>query len=325
LDEPPRLTVALPTCNGARHLRATLAGIQAQTGVDFDMIVSDDRSDDDTIAIVSETLGDRARISRNPERLGLAGNWNRCVALSRTPCVAILHQDDVLLPGHLLAHLGAFERNPDLGFVASAAKVIDQDGKPVDPAVVDRGGCGSEDRVFPPGGFVRELGVSNPLRCSAVTLNASAHAEVGGFDPGFRYAVDWDFWLRVARVRPIAWLAEPTVAIRWHRGSETHRFKVGTRDLEEIERLLGAIHDHDAQGWPDASEFRQRGRYRLARAYLNRTHDAIKAGDPRLARQCLDRAFQLRPGILKTIAADPRLAARLAWLLLTSNQRPAEA
>src|SRR5947209_1866629 len=84
----PRLTVALPTCNGARHLREALAGITAQE-VEFDLIISDDRSDDETLAIVRDEVGDRARISVNSERLGLAGNWNRCVEIGRTGWIAI--------------------------------------------------------------------------------------------------------------------------------------------------------------------------------------------------------------------------------------------
>ena len=91
------------------------------------------------------------------------------------------------------------------------------------------------------------LAVANPLRCSAVTINAKAHAEVGGFDPSYRYVVDWDFWLRVARVRPVAWLSKPTVAIRWHPASETHRFKTGTTDLDETIRLLDTFYERD--GW----------------------------------------------------------------------------
>src|SRR5207245_1213817 len=79
-----RLTVALATCNGARHLVEALRSILAQEGVPFDLLVSDDRSDDETLAVVDAEAGDRARVVVNTERLGLAGNWNRCVRLART-------------------------------------------------------------------------------------------------------------------------------------------------------------------------------------------------------------------------------------------------
>ena len=183
MDQEPRITVALPTCNGARHLREALAGLRDQGDAAFDLIVSDDRSDDDTLAIVNEALGDRVRVSVNSERLGLAGNWNRCVELSRTPWVTIFHQDDVMRSGHLAAHLAAIEAYPELGLVASAAFVIDDEGREVPESVVGRGGCGDRDRSYAVGEFVEELTVENPIRCSGVSINAQAHAEVGGVRP----------------------------------------------------------------------------------------------------------------------------------------------
>jgi glycosyltransferase involved in cell wall biosynthesis len=315
----PSLTVALPTCNGARHLAEALRSVLAQEGADFELIVSDDRSDDETVALAREAAGDRAWIEVNPERLGLAGNWNRCVERSRTPLVAVFHQDDVMRPGHLAAHLRAFRAFEGVGMACGAAEVIDAEGRPVPPSVVGRGDLGPSDRLYPPGGFVVELAASNPVRCSAVTLSKAAHADVGGFHPSFRYAVDWDFWLRLARRWPVVWLAEPTVAVRWHPASETHRFKRGTADLEEVARVLDDLHTHDAPHLPDARRLRRRADRNLARAYLNRADDALHAGDPALARLCLGRAFRLAPSILGTIARDPRLAARLALLAVSRS------
>jgi glycosyltransferase involved in cell wall biosynthesis len=314
VSSPSLLTVALPTCDGARHLRQALGGIKAQSGVEFDLVVSDDRSEDHTLAIVRDELGDRARVSVNSERLGLAGNWNRCVELSRTEWVAIFHQDDLMRPGHLAAHVAAFEANPTAGFVASAADVVDDEGCEVAESVVGRGGCGAEDRVYPAGGFVRELAVENPLRCSGVTLSAQAHAEVGGFDPSYRYVVDWDFWLRVARNRPVIWLARPTVAIRWHLASETHRFKTGSTDLEETDRLLKSLYRVEGPTLPDAGRIRRKADRRLARAYLNRAHEALKSGEAELAHRCLKQSIQLSPSIVGKIALDPKLAVQMATL-----------
>src|SRR5207302_3738309 len=141
--------------------------------------------------------------------------------------------------------------------VASASEVVDDHGRALPESVVGRGGCGARDRAYPPGGFVRELAVENPLRCSAVTLNAVAHAEAGGFDPSFRYVVDWDFWLKVARHRPVAWLARPSVAVRWHQASETHQFKTGLADLEETARLLDDLYSRDGVNLPDARRLRR--------------------------------------------------------------------
>jgi GT2 family glycosyltransferase len=316
LAERPLLTVAIPTYNGARHLADAIRGVRAQEGVEFDLIVCDDRSEDTTLEIVRAEAGDRARVEVNSERLGLAGNWNRCVTLSRTPWVAVFHQDDVMRAGHLAAHERAIAAAAPLGLVASAAEVIDERGNAVPPSVVTRGDLGPADRTYPPGAFVAELAAQNPLRCSATTLRAEAHASVGGFDARYRYVVDWDFWLRVARSWSVAWLAQPTVAVRWHSESETHRFKSGATDLEEAERLLGEIQATDADRLEAPRTLRRTAERRLARAYLNRVYDALRGRDSALARHCLRRALSLWPGILGHIIRDPRLAARLAALLL---------
>jgi glycosyltransferase involved in cell wall biosynthesis len=309
LPVEPTITVAIPTYNGSRHLSGTLRSILAQAGAAFELIVSDDRSDDETIAHARDLAGDRARIVVNSERLGLAGNWNRCVDLSQTPWVAVFHQDDIMLPGHLAAHVAAFSNEPTPGMVCGAAVVIDDQGIDIPGTVVERGDLGPVDRLYPAGGFVAELLGSNPVRCSTVTLNKAAHAGLGGFDPSYRFAVDWEFWLRLARTWSVVWHARPSVAVRWHPASEAQRFKIGIDDLDEVAQLLDRAISID--GVRDPS-IRRRADRRLARAYLNRAHDAARLADPSLTRRCLRRAVRQWPGIVGAIARDPRLAARLA-------------
>ncbi len=232
----PLLTVAIPTCNGAAHVAEAVRQHSVAGRLRFELIVVDDRSDDDTLVVIRTLTGDRARIELNSERLGLAGNWNRCVALASTPLISIFHQDDVMLPGHLSAHAASFADDGSLGLIASASMVIDDHGQVVPHTVVEQGGLGPIDRVVEPGQLARSMAGGNPLRCSAVTLNVAAFRQAGGFDPRLRYVVDWDFWLRLSRTWRVAWLQTPTVLVRWHPASETHRFKTGMADLDESAR-----------------------------------------------------------------------------------------
>lgn len=318
----PTLTVAIPTCNGARHLRETLEGVSRQRseGVDFDVLVCDDRSDDETLQVVGSVMGDRARVAVNPERLGLSNNWNRCVELSRTSHVAILHQDDTWLEGHLARHLAFFRREPDLGWVASSSTVIDAEGRPIAEAVVERGGLGDSDRIFAQGEAIASMAVENPLRCSAVTIAAEAHKQVGGFDPTYRYVVDWDFWVRVAARSRVAWSSRTDVAVRWHLLSETHRFAGGTEDLEETARLIESIgRIWQASTVRDRSILARKGKARLSRAYLNRAYLASRRGDRSLLARCLARSFRLSSRTAIAELLYPRLSARLAWGLIASG------
>jgi GT2 family glycosyltransferase len=311
------LTVAVPTCNGAPHLAEALRSILAQAEVAFELIVSDDRSDDDSVEVVRKTVGDRARVEINSERLGLAGNWNRCASLARTPLLAIFHQDDRMSPGHLAAHVRAFGADDSIGLVASASDVIDEHDEPIPEAVVERGGLGAADRLFDPGRLAVAMAAGNPLRCSAVTMRLAAFAQTGGFDPAYRYVVDWDFWLRVSRTWTVAWLAAPTVSVRWHPGSEAQRFRSTTTDLDETARLLEQLFSLDLKAEPANAQLRQSAGDRLARAYLNRAHDALRAGRIELARTALRSGFHRWPGLMKSILRDPRLCIQMAALAAT--------
>jgi glycosyltransferase involved in cell wall biosynthesis len=310
----PLLTVAIPTYNGAAHLAATIGSVLSQERIDFELVVSDDRSDDDTLTVVRAAAGDRARVVVNSERLGLAGNWNQCGAMARTPLVAIFHQDDVMLPGHLSGHAASFASGTAIGLTASASVVIDEHGQPVSPAVVEQGGLGPIDRVFEAGELAPSMAGGNPLRCSAVTLRVAAFKQEGGFDPSLRYVVDWDCWLRLSRKWRVAWLARPTVSVRWHPASETHRFKTGLADLDETARMLETLFEVDLRDHADAARLRHAAHDRLGRAFLNRAHDALRAGLPELARDALRRVFQHSPRALKAVLGDPKLCVQMAAL-----------
>jgi glycosyltransferase involved in cell wall biosynthesis len=322
------LTVAIPSYNGDNHLAETLQSILSQECPPFDLLVSDDRSEDETVAMVRSLAGDRARIVVNTERLGLARNWNQCMALSQTPWVSIFHQDDLMLPGHLASvnrglSIVETEVSP-FGLLAGPVKMIDEQSRSVPESVVDPGGrivCQPMPRAleylgFPPGDFAENLRQENPLRCSAVVINRAAHADVGGFDPSFRYVVDWEFWYRLARRYAVSWkVHEPTVLVRWHSASETHRFKTGTDDLEEIARLLNSRLEDEHHGKLSIRRLRGPGNRRLARAFLNRAQESLKSGQPDLARACLTRAWGLSSSVvIRTLATDPRFCVQISTL-----------
>jgi len=328
----PLLTVALPTCNGAAHLVDTLDSVLAQADVEFDLLVSDDRSDDETLELVREHAGTRARLVRNKERLGLAGNWNQCVTLCRTPWISIFHQDDVMKPGHLAWVLRQIERLGDAshtGLIAGPVEIIDDHSRRLSPKVIDPGGIrysapleqGVDFDDLPPGELTALLRWHNPLRCSAVVTSKAAHEDVGGFDPAYRYVVDWDFWYRVARRWGVCWKrGEPGVQVRWHSASETHRFKTGIDDLEEAARLIDKLCEIERQDRGRHADPRRLASSRLARAFLNRSHEALRSGQTDLARTCLRRAVALSPTKVAVSAIlDPRLAIQMALLRLSPS------
>src|SRR5688500_9316278 len=97
----PRVTVAMPAWNGAAYIELAISSIPAQTCEDFELLAIDACSDDDTVAIVSRFDDPRIRVEATESRLGLVGNWNRCLEEASGEYVNIFHPDDVMAPHNL--------------------------------------------------------------------------------------------------------------------------------------------------------------------------------------------------------------------------------
>jgi len=102
----PLVSICVPTYNGGEFLRDCLASIQAQTLGDFEVLIVDDDSQDDSYEIAAgfASRDPRFLVHRNPNRLGLVGNWNRCLELSRGTWIKLVFQDD-LIESHCLERL----------------------------------------------------------------------------------------------------------------------------------------------------------------------------------------------------------------------------
>jgi glycosyltransferase involved in cell wall biosynthesis len=92
----PFFSVCIPVYNGAQYLDACLSSVAAQTFKDYEIILVDDKSTDNSCQIIQSILEKDQRIVfyRNEETLGLVGNWNKCVSLSSGKWIKFLFQDD---------------------------------------------------------------------------------------------------------------------------------------------------------------------------------------------------------------------------------------
>ncbi len=127
----PAVSVCIPTFNAARHIRETVHSVLDQTFTDFELVICDDASTDDTINILHNIVDSRIRILPNPGNTGLAPNWNRAVRECLAPFVKLLCQDDLIYPTCLENQFGVLS-NPtyaDIGLVSARRDIIDDTGR----------------------------------------------------------------------------------------------------------------------------------------------------------------------------------------------------
>lgn len=225
-----KASVCIPVYNGTKYLGEAIASILSQTWADFELIVIDDCSEEDTEAVINSFNDPRLKFLKNKSRLGLVGNWNRCLEESNESYICIFHQDDVMMPDNLAKKIKILEENESVGMVHSNVHQVGPTGnllskwwyfKP-DP---------NED-IIQSGSSVFEklLWGVNTVCCPSVVIRRECYEKLGGFDPQLPFTADWEMWLRLAMFYDIAYLPEGLVKYRRHDSNETLNF-LGVKEL----------------------------------------------------------------------------------------------
>jgi glycosyltransferase involved in cell wall biosynthesis len=199
--------VIIPTKDRPERLRATLAGVLRQTGVELEAVIVDDGGQPEHIPALKVLEGDhRVRVVRNETSLSPAGARNRGIAEARGRWVAFLDDDDIWAPWKLRAQLDAAAA-AGARWAWCGACYIDRRGKVLS---IDAAPEPVEARRMLPSGNVIPAGASN------VVARRDLVQEVSGFDVAIFHMPDWDMWLRLDERDPGAVHHEPLVGYVQH-------------------------------------------------------------------------------------------------------------
>jgi glycosyltransferase involved in cell wall biosynthesis len=134
IAETPVVTIGMPVYNGARYLEEALRSIVGQTYQDFELIISDNASTDETEEICRRFAASDRRISyfRNKRNLGAAANYNRVIELARGRYFRHAAHDDILAPTNIERCVQVLEAAPDVVLVYPRMIMIDADGNKID-------------------------------------------------------------------------------------------------------------------------------------------------------------------------------------------------
>ena len=206
----PFVSVVMAAKNYARFLPAAVESVRTQTFTDWELVIIDDGSTDDTPAAVQPFLSDpRVRYFRS-DRLGQSRAKNLGIGLSRGEYIAFLDADDAWLPTKLEKQLTLFEGRPEIGVVYCRRKLMDEAGKilPAKPQAAMHRAC-----------VLTEMFVQNFVCFSSAMVRRRVFEHVGSFDPLWDLSIDYDLWLRVARHHGFDFVDEELVLYRTGHGN----------------------------------------------------------------------------------------------------------
>ena len=209
---PPTVTVVIPTYNRAALLPRALRSVLAQTHQDFEVLVVDDGSTDDTASVVADTGDARVRYVRQPENAGVAAARNRGLRESRGTFIAFLDSDDEWRPEKLAMQLELFDTHSDeTALVYTGVENVRTDGTSSIDRPRDRGNV-----------YARMLAV-NVIHGggSNVMIRRSVVATAGFFHETLPAIEDYDYWLRITRFFRVDYVDAPLV--RYHNPGDRER------------------------------------------------------------------------------------------------------
>jgi glycosyltransferase involved in cell wall biosynthesis len=223
----------MPVYAGAPYVGRAVESVLHQTFRDFELLVVDDCSPDDSADIAASSGDDRVRIVHNERNLGQVGSLNRGLREARAPLVARLDQDDECLPERLERQVAVLEAEPRVAVVGTWMDAVQEDG-----TVYDRLRGTIDDRAD----LVDQLLANTlPLAHPTVMFRLDSVLGVGGYDESVRYAEDMDLWRRLTLAGHEARVVrEPLLRYLVHGGQQSRRHSDAQREnnMASLDRFI---------------------------------------------------------------------------------------
>lgn len=189
MTNPPLVSVAMSVYNGEKYLRGSVLSILNQTFRDFEFIIINDGSTDNTREILKSFSDEDSRIVLiHHENIGLTQSLNKGISVSKGKYIARQDADDISMPERLFKQVSFMEMNPTVGLLSTCFEFIDECGKKIRPCYL------AIDNET----LKKRLMHINQFCHGASMIRKAALDFVGVYRNFFRYAQDYDLWLRIS-------------------------------------------------------------------------------------------------------------------------------
>jgi glycosyltransferase involved in cell wall biosynthesis len=204
----PLVTILLPVYNGGNYLKIAIESILNQTYTDFELLIIDDGSTDDSVRTISSYSDPRIRLVKNEKNMGIVKTLNRGIQLAEGSFIARMDADDICLPSRIEKQAQYLTEHPEVSMVDSIMEIIDENGKSLNktnsPAITDEE-------------VLRTMARINCMGHSSIMMRKDDYVKYL-YRP--IYYEDDDLWLRLLNDgKKIHKVAEPLLLYRVHNQS----------------------------------------------------------------------------------------------------------
>ena len=173
--------------NGERYIREAIDSILNQTFEDYEFLIIEDCSTDETLKIIKGYQDPRIKVVKNEKNIGFIQSLNEGIALSQGEYIARQDADDISLPDRLLEEVIFLDNNPDVAMVGTGREVIDETGVRI------MNFSPKKDPTF------QDICNGNPFQHSSIMIRNNILLEFGGYNELFPSCEDYALWLFIAK------------------------------------------------------------------------------------------------------------------------------
>ena len=204
----PKVSVVMTVFNSEKYLADAIESILSQTFKDFELIILDDGSTDKSLSIIKKyALTDRRIRILSRKNKGISESANEAIALARGEYIARMDSDDISMPDRLARQLAYLQDNKKCICVSGAIHVIDEKARFLTTLFLPERNEDIQALLLE-----GHCSIANP----AVMFSMKYFNLVGGYDPTFKVAEDFDLWLKLGERGELGNLKEPMLKYRLH-------------------------------------------------------------------------------------------------------------
>lgn len=209
----PLVSVILPVFNGGAYLILAVESVLAQTFADFELIIINDGSTDDSWDVIQNYAREDGRIRAfSQTNKGLVATLNRGLGKARGLYLARMDSDDICFEHRFAAQVKALDSRPELGIVGGALVLIDGEGRVV------------SKHTYPRGQRLKERMLYGALLCHPLVMGRTElFRKAGGYRSYYRYCEDYDLWLRLSQLTELDNLTDALLFYRMHEANITSK------------------------------------------------------------------------------------------------------
>jgi glycosyltransferase involved in cell wall biosynthesis len=251
----PRISVIIPSYNHSRYLRQRIDSILNQSFQNFELIILDDCSTDNSRAVIEEYAASIARIRTlyNSVNFGFpCRQWDLGVANSNGEYVWICESDDYAEPEFLEKAVSVLDKHENVGLVYCDATAVDE--RTQSSYLVSKGKSRIDNKKWKHD-YINEgraelsgyLYLNNLINnVSGVLFRKETYMQAGQADKNMKYCGDWFLYCRMLLISDIAYISQPLNTIRYHSGSTSNKYYIDSAYPREMARIYRFVNQEIA-------------------------------------------------------------------------------